>query len=526
MQRAIEPETPAPESPATDQTRLQPIVDAIAALTRRDLGARAPVSSRGDLIDAVAAGVNKLGEELAAASAGVERRVRERTSELARTNLELARRALYDPLTELPNRALYEDRLGHLLAGIQGRGGRLSVLSLEVERFAELSQTLGHASMETLLVEVAGRLRRTVRPTDTASRFRDGHFAVILPSTGRVAAEQVAQRLDAALRRPLALDGREMGTTCRIGVAAWEPGLSADELLRNAETALAAAKASPDGRYTIYHPSLETGVGHDESVRGDLRGALDRGELRLIYQPIVDLRTGRIAAVEAFAGWRHPTRGEISPGVFIPVADELGLMPRLGRWVLEAACRQARRWQVRYPSDSLLRLTVNLSATQLRDPELVNVIRSALTDSALAPEDLLVEAPEGTLADHQAEASLAFGRLREMGVRTAVDDYGTGHASLGFLRRLPLDAVKIDRSLIRGIGVGPQDQAFVTGMVQLIQTLGLTTIAAGVEEQPQHAYLRSIGCDQAQGLYYSGPLEIEAAETVLGTPRRALERQA
>jgi hypothetical protein len=176
IQRAIEPESPAPEDPASDQTRLEPILDAIAALARRDLGARAPVSLRGDLIDAVAAGVNKLGEELAAASAGVERRVRERTSELARTNLELARRALYDPLTELPNRALYEDRLGHLLAGIQGRGGRLSVLSLEVDRFAELSQTLGHASVETLLVEVAGRVRRTVRPTDTASRFRDGHL--------------------------------------------------------------------------------------------------------------------------------------------------------------------------------------------------------------------------------------------------------------------------------------------------------------------------------------------------------------
>lgn len=520
MQRAIEP-----ESPASDQTRLQPIVDAIAALTRRDLGARAPVSSQGDLIDAVAAGVNKLGEELAAASAGVERRVRERTSELARTNLELARRALYDPLTQLPNRALYEDRLGHLLAGIHGRGGRLSVLSLEVERFAELSETLGHASVDTLLVEVASRLRRTVRPTDTASRFRDGHFAVILPNTGRVAAEQVAQRLHAALGRPLALDGREMGTTSRIGVAAWEPGMSADELLRNADTALSAADGASDGRYTIYHPALEARLGPDESVRGDLRGALDRGELRVTYQPIVDLRTGRIAAVEASAAWRHPTRGEISPAVFLPVADELGLMLRLGRWVLEAACRQARRWQVRYPSDSLLGLTVNLSATQLRDPELVNVVRSALTQSALAPEDLLVKAPEGMLADHQAEATSAFGRFRELGVRTAVDDYGTGHASLGFLRRLPLDAVKIDGSLVRGMGVGSQDRAFVTGIVRLIQTLGLTTIAAGVEEQPQHAYLRSIGCEQAEGLYYSGPLEIEATEAALAAPRRALVRQ-
>jgi diguanylate cyclase (GGDEF)-like protein len=514
-------EPTAPNEPTVaDEARLLRVLNVMRALAARQLTERAPVSPARDLIDALAAGVNRLGDELAASRSELDRRVHERTGDLARANDELRQRALYDPLTDLPNQALFGDRLRHLLAGIHGRGGRLSVLVLVVESHVDAAQALGLAAADTLLSHVAGRLRHAIRPTDTAARIRQDTFAILLPSTGRVAAEQVAQRIDAALRRPINIDDREISPVCSIGVAVWESGQSWEDLLENADSALAAARRSASERYVLYQPGMrEIPVG-GSVLRSDLRDALDRGEIRLVYQPIVDLRNGRIAAVEALVRWRHQTRGEVSPDLFLPMAEEIGVMPRLGHWILETACRDVRRWQVRHPSDDLLGVHVDLAAAQIRDPDLPGIVESVVRGSGLAPGDLMFEVAESAVADDPMAAVAVLGRLHELGVRTAIDEFGTGHSSLTLLRQLPLDAVKIDRGIVRGIGATSRDRALLTGIVRLVQSLQLVAVADGVESPAHHAHLRQIGCELAQGSHYAPPAESEATDELLGSPPR------
>ena len=427
----------------------------------------------------------------------------------------LVHQAYHDPLTDLPNRALLLDRLGQALARAGRRDETVGVLFLDLDRFKLVNDSLGHPAGDRLLIEVAARLGGCARPGDTVARLGGDEFVVLLDGLAETAeAGKVADQVAEALEAPFALGEHDVAVTASIGVALAGPGQAGpSELLRDADVALYRAKERGKARYAVFDPGMGAGVRQRAALEADLRWALERGELRLAYQPLVELATGRVAAAEALARWAHPERGPVPPAEFIPLAEDTGLIVPLGRWVLDEACRQARAWAEEHADPPVV--AVNLSARQFQHPDLVEDVAEALLRSGLSPRLLELELTESAVMADPEAAVATLRQLKGLGTGLAIDDFGTGYSSLGYLRRFPLDLLKIDKAFVAGLGRIAEDAAIVEAVVGLAHTLGLRVVAEGVETADQAARLRGLGCELAQGYLFGKPVTPEELGALL-----------
>ena len=436
---------------------------------------------------------------------------------------ELAHRAFHDPLTDLPNRALFLDRLGHAALRLsRWRGGAIAVLFLDLDNFKYVNDSLGHRAGDGLLLEVAGRLRALLRPEDTLARLGGDEFVVLLEGVeDEGAASLVAERIAEALQEPVVLGGQEVFATASVGVALGRgKEVSPEDLLRDADTAMYRAKGDGKARSAVFRDGMGEVPAARLRLEGDLRRAVERGEFRIFYQPMALLETGEVVGAEALLRWEHPERGLLAPDEFVPLAEETGLIVPIGRWVLEEACRQARAWREEMPPGAVSTMSVNLSARQFGDPALVDGVKSALEASGLDPGALVLEITEGTLMGDAPSTLAALGDLKALGVGLAVDDFGTGYSSLSYLKRFPVDYVKIDRSIVSGVERDAGNEAIVAATVAMTGALGLRVVAEGVETRKEAEKLRLLGCEMGQGFYWWRPNPPEEAAKLIGGARR------
>jgi len=485
-----------------DRKRLFEIVEVLQALARLEFTTQARIGESGDVFDAVAAGVNMLGEELAS----FQQEVDERAAALARANAEMARRTLHDSLTGIANRVLFLDRIEHALARTSRTHPSVAVLFIDLDEFKLINDGFGHHTGDQVLKAIARRLAGVIRPGDTVARLGGDEFGILLEDVDETAAMQNVDRIINAIRQPILIDDKEFSVTSCVGIAfpdAAHP--TADDVLRAADTAMYGAKRAGGARFSVYEPEMHRAVLLGLELRGDLEAAVNRGEISLVYQPIVELRTERVTGVEALARWPHPTRGLVLPSDFIPIAERSGLIVPLGRSVLNAACRQLRDWRATLGSQAPDYVAVNLSARQFRDHGLAADIREALQAANLEPERLMLEATESIAVDDSALTTLV--ELKATGVQLAIDDFGTGYSSLSSLARLPFDIVKLDRSFISG--QAGTSHTLVSLVVRLAEELERDVVAEGVETAEQASFLRSIGCRLAQGFFFAAPMDAE-----------------
>jgi diguanylate cyclase (GGDEF)-like protein/PAS domain S-box-containing protein len=443
-----------------------------------------------------------------------------RVVERARSRDELSHQALHDSLTGLPNRSLLMDRLGHALAR-QARGqSQIALIFLDLDNFKLINDSLGHETGDDLVVKVARRLERVLRPEDTAARFGGDEFIVLCD---RLESEQealhVAQRVLDAVSEPMSLRGhRNTVVTASAGIAiASGAGITPDALLRDADLAMYRAKEAGRGRYQIFDSEMHRRATQRLSIANELRTAIGEGQLRLRYQPQVDTVSGQLLGVEALIRWQHPERGLIGPQDFIPVAEETHLIVAVGEWVLNEACRQGAEWRDQYPAMTPISLCVNVSPKQLARPELIHDVAAALARSGLTPSTLCIEITESVLmSDAESFLQTLIG-LKALGVSIAIDDFGTGYSSLAYLRRYPIDVIKVDKGFLDGVdGPDPIPVAVMAAVINLAHALGVVAVAEGVETQSQRSALQALGCDECQGFFFSFPLEAEAITALLG----------
>ncbi len=430
--------------------------------------------------------------------------------------------ALHDTLTGLPNRALFTTLLDRAVIRLKRRRDtRFAVLFLDVDRFKNVNDSLGHMVGDQLLVEVARRLGACVRPEDTVARLGGDEFTILLEDIHDSAdAIQVAERIQAEFISPVLVGSHEVFTSASIGIALSDVHyLRPEEVLRDADTAMYRAKSRGRARHEVFDADMHRTAVSLLRLETDLRRALERHEFGLAYQPVVSVATGRVSGLEALLRWHHPERGLVSPQEFIRVAEETGQIVPIGQWVLREACRQMHAWRA-VTNGHPVAVSVNLSPRQFGDPALVETVAGALADTGLPASGLRLEITESILMDH-AEASVRLlTRLKELGVQVEVDDFGTGYSSLGYLHRFPLDALKVDRSFVNRVEVDAENREIVRTIVTLARNLSMAVVAEGVETEGQRAYLEGLGCDAMQGYLFAGPLEPGGVEALLKSGRR------
>jgi diguanylate cyclase (GGDEF)-like protein/PAS domain S-box-containing protein len=427
-------------------------------------------------------------------------------SELKDYEARLSHQAFHDELTGLPNRALLLDRIAHALA----RAGRepgvgVALVMVDLDDFKSVNDALGHAAGDELLVSVAARLRSCIRPGDTAARLGGDEFAVLLEDTANDhAAAATAERLVDVLQMPLRAADRDLAISASLGLTLADAGSTPQTLLRDADMAMYAAKGDGKARARAFTASMQEDAARRLELRNDLSNALERDQFRLVYQPMIELSTREIVAAEALLRWHHPEYGIVPPLEFIPLAEETGLIVPIGRWVLNEACRVAASWP---DNGTPLRINVNLSGAQLAGDDVVDAVRCALESAGLAPERLVLELTESVLLDDIEQVTPALAGLKELGVSIAIDDFGTGYSSLAYLKRFPVDHLKIDRAFIRDLGDAvSSEHSLARSIVDLAGLMGLSAVAEGVETAQQADLLQALDCDFAQGFHFSRPV--------------------
>ena len=419
-------------------------------------------------------------------------------------------RALHDPLTNLPNRTLFLDRLHQAEQRAARSGGCMAVLFLDLDGFKTVNDSLGHGAGDELLVAVATRLDGVLRAGDSAARLGGDEFAILVEG---LAAEQeaitVAERVLAALRAPFAIGGQDVGARASVGIAtARGPG---SDLLRDADLAMYQAKTEGRDRIVAYDCAMHVAMVERVALERDLRHALERDQLRLAFQPIVDLASGTVLATEALLRWRHPERGSIAPGEFVPLAEETGLIVPIGSWVLEAACRQATEWDG-------VPVTVNVSSVQLRSTDFPATVAATLATTGLPADRLILEITESVLVQDVERTAEQLTELKQLGVRIAIDDFGTGHSSLQYLQRLPIDTLKIPKPFVDELAGERGDGVLAEAILDLARSFGLRVIAEGIEVDAQRTRLLELGCAAGQGFLFSRPLDPQAFAGLLARP--------
>jgi len=435
----------------------------------------------------------------------------------------LHHQAFHDFLTDLPNRALFQDRLEQALARADRRDERVAVLFIDIDRFKFVNDSLGHAAGDQLLVAVAKRFLECSRPGDTVARLGGDEFTILLEDVnGSIEAEQFAAAISATLEAPFDLTGHEVSITASIGIAvAASNATTATDLQRDADIALYRAKHEGKARMAVFDSAIDAGARQRVALEVDLRTAVANEELVLAYQPQVELESGRVVGVEALVRWNHPQLGTLPPQAFVPLAEETGLILDIGRWVLQSACVDGRFWQQRYTMAPVV--SVNVSALQFRDANLVNDVGFALRRSGFNPGSLKLEITESAMMVDADQAAITLEKLKALGVRIAIDDFGTGYSSLDYLRRFPVDQIKVDRAFVSGLGRDTGDTAIVRAIVGLSHALGLTVVAEGVENAPQVARLRGLGCEMAQGFFFGRPLPLSAVTDIVANLESGVE---
>lgn len=425
-----------------------------------------------------------------------------------------------DPITGLPNRHAFNERLAFALARVDRQGGSAGLLLLDLDNFKIVNDTLGHHSGDILLRVVARRLLECLRSGDVLCRIGGDEFAVILETTGPTDGEGVAERILSALTAPFDVDVHEIYVTASVGISRYpEDARDLETLTRNADTAMYQAKGKGKNAFERFRPELDQRVQKRLSLENSLRKAVERGELMLYYQPQVSLKDGRLVGLEALLRWKHPDVGLISPAEFIPVAEDSGLIVPIGRWVLRTACRQVATW--RDAGLGPINVSVNLSVRQTRDPHLLHDILDVLRETGVRPGQLELEITESVLMDNVNVNVDLLTRLRYEGIRLAIDDFGTGYSSMAYLKRFPIDQVKIDRTFVRDIPGNGDDEAITSAIIAMAHNLGLSVVAEGVETAAQLDFLRGAGCDIMQGYYFAEPRPADQVTAFL-TSRMAL----
>ncbi|MDR7158317.1 EAL domain-containing protein [Arthrobacter sp. BE255] len=491
---------------ADNDPRLSQLLEGIVRLASGDLNSRIEVSPARDELDAIIMGTNLLAEDLQIIYEELEQRVEVRTKLLHEAHLEMQKMAMQDPLTGLANRSA----LLTALKSAQSDGARdtLSpvILLLDLDAFKSINDTQGHTAGDKVLITVAERIRGAVRATDVVARLGGDEFAIVMPATGADQAAVVGQRILAALNEPIELPDRSIRCGASVGLSVGDTGQGPEEMLMQADVAMYASKAEGLNRLHIFEPGLLLVRRLRSQLLDDLRLALKGEGLVLNYQPVVELATGRVEGVEALIRWNHPSRGRIMPDEFIPLAEEAGLISELGRWVLTTAVEQLRRWVEDDAVDSSFSVRINISATDLQSLQFIEDVREVLKETGVRPEQVVLELTEMAIVKGNDLDRYSLGGLRGLGVGIEIDDFGTGYSSISYLRRLPVDRVKVDRSLIVGLGTDPSQPALVAAVLQLVRACGLEAVWEGVETAEQAEHLRNLGCLSAQGYFFSKPL--------------------
>ncbi len=432
---------------------------------------------------------------------------------------QLSHQAFHDPLTGLANRALFGNRVDHAIARGQRSGTAIALFLIDLDNFKLINDGLGHGTGDRLLTTLAKRLRDELRPSDTVARLGGDEFAVLVEDdVTELDAATVAERIIRAIRRPVRVEDDDMVISASVGVSLLKvqgEQADAEELLRDADLAMYAAKAAGRNQYAIFDPAMHADLMAEARQRAELERALAKSQFVVHYQPIVELTTTQLVGVEALVRWKHPERGLVGPGAFIPLAESTGLIVPLGRWVLRQSCLQLARWRDEYPQARDVYVSVNLSVRQFQAPGLVDDVAAAIADAGVPPEQVTLELTETLLMRDTTATVDALTDLKSLGVRLAVDDFGTGYSALGYLKRFPVDILKIDKSFVDGVAVNPEDAALAQTIVQLGRTLNLHTLAEGIESVDQSSQLKALGCTYGQGYLFARPAAPEDVAALL-----------
>jgi diguanylate cyclase (GGDEF)-like protein/PAS domain S-box-containing protein len=438
---------------------------------------------------------------------------------------KLTFQAFHDPLTRLANRSLFRERVEHALERRQS--GDTAVLFIDLDNFKTINDSLGHAAGDHVLVETAHRLRSALRAEDTAARLGGDEFGVLIEDADVTASARVAERIRIALGVPFWLMGQEVYITASIGIATREPGDTATELLRNADVAMYTAKTKGKARFEVFEARMHDAVVARLGLEAELRRAIEHQEFVVYYQPIVKLETGEVIGAEALVRWQHPTRGLVPPLEFIPLAEETGLIVPLGAWILRQACRQLAEWQRLRGGGEPFVMNVNLSSRQLVREAIADEVAAAVDESGIRASWLVLEVTETVLMADPVVAAAALGHIRDLGVRVALDDFGSGYSSLSHLRRFPIDIVKIDKSFVDDVAGDGVESAIARSIINLGRAMQIETVAEGIEADEQAETLRSLGCEYGQGYFFARPLEPSAwagllhSEAIIGAEGEA-----
>ncbi|MGC9526523.1 MAG: two-component system response regulator [Limnospira sp.] len=462
-------------------------------------------------------------EEIRQLNADLENRVQERTRQLEEANARLLDMALHDTLTGLPNRTLFMERVGGAIAEFKTEPQRrFAVLFLDCDRFKVVNDSLGHLVGDELLVAIAGRLRDRLDDRDLLARLGGDEFAILLREIRDLkSVKEIAGSLLDLFARPFQIHNREIFINISIGIALNHADYQKPEhLLRDADTAMYRAKAFGRGRYYVFDPHMHQEALDLLGLETDLRRAIQQQELIPYYQPIIDLKTGKIASMEALVRWKHPRRGLVSPARFIPLAEEMGEIGKIGTLMLSEACRQLRRWQEQYLADESLSVSVNLSVRQFARPDLVATIDEILDESGLSPNCLRLEMTESAIVEYPESALTLLQQLRSRDIGLSIDDFGTGYSSLSYLHAFPVDTIKIDKSFVSLLDGTPKNLGLIPAIIGISKTLNMVAVAEGIETPEQLAQLRDLQCDSGQGYFFAKPMPpAQMAEFLASDPR-------